>query len=967
MHLTVTGGRMHKVSRSLLFASIVALGGLAACGDDVTVAPPTTGTGTVVVSPNPATVAVNGTVNMVADLGGAAVGQTVTWSSSNTAIATVDANGVVTGKAAGSVAIQAKTSGNFSGSSSLTVTAASTSQQALVSIASITQGSLQAPVQLNNVAGQIDVTLNVDPGQQNVERVELVMIDSVSGAEKVVASQTILAGASVASAAEGLSLSVAQAVAAIAAGAPQQIVLSFNTAAFDPATGAVSFINGRKLVRARLVLGTGSSQDQVASNTIAITLNNTDGFYIVQSPLNAIDGKPQPNSATDDVNGFVWFQAGKGIQARTVPVMYSGRTVKSRVITFGGGIASANRTINSGAISTDTIALVANAVTGINGARVEVVSAVATDGNPINLVAAGNARGAINGQAIGSNSNETIGVRLDSIRIDNAAPAVTFSIAATNPNNWVNAAYSFLQTGNFTAADAQVGLNGVRPWGAVFQYAGCGTAAYAAAATATGADIAECATDLTNSAYTGRVVVADKLGNTATSSAVTFGVDKTAPVITWLAPAQDSSVVRLAGDSVFHNTAQTYLNVTSANAKFGVRYTDERSGFDTTTAATVKPQARRITRLGPTGSTCALGGTACAFVTTLGPIEAAPMLGADARFRRDTVAIFGTLTAATPGYYTYETYVTDRAGNRSVTITKKAAIDITAPNITGITVPAILTGGQPATFTPTGTDDLEVIAGNLGIHYADPNLGGNGYIRWRRQIFPQYDAPWNTTLATPVGPGAPFGSAGLTIPGGFITRLETVASADSAPQAAYANTVRNADQVSAFLFDIKRYATWLAADSATAYAASTSSNLTAPIFVGNLANTADTTFFARPANDKKVHKIYVESYTNSVVKVTAVGPTVAVNPPFSRIEIVRLNTVTNEYDVVVGTLSAPVANDQGTNRFYTWTFTISTTGAGAGQAVFATGNIVRAIGVDANGNGLSTPDVTLAGVVAPTP
>ncbi len=973
MHLTVTGGRMHKVSRSLLFASIVALGGLAACGDDVTVAGPGTGTsaGTVVVSPNPATVAVNGTINMVADLGGAAAGQAVAWSSSNAAIASVDAaSGLVTGKAPGSVAITAKTTGNFSGSASVTVGSSSTSQNAQVSILSITKGGLQQPVQLNNVFGQIDVTLNVDPGQQNVERVELVVIDSLTGAEKVVASQTIMAGASVASSVEGLSLSVARAnavaAAAVAAGVPQQIVLSFNTAAFDPATGAVSFTNGRKLVRARLVLGTGSSQDQVASNTIAINLNNMDGFYIVQAPLNSIADRPQPNSATD-ASGLVWYQAGKGIEARTVPVMYSGRVVKSRTIQFDG--VGASKTINSGAVSTDTIAVGLSTAYG----RVHVLGAIATDGNPINLVRPMSdtlnvTQGAINGQPIGSNSNETIGVRLDSIRIDNVAPSITkWTINETSPNNWVNGSYSFLQALNLAAIDAPgVGLNSAFPYGAMFEYSGCGSdSTYTASTTATGADIAECATDLTNMAYTGRVIVRDKLGNSSTSSAVYFGVDKTAPVITWLTPAQDSSVVRLAGDSTFHDAAQTYANVTSNNAKFGVRYTDERSGFDTDTGSV--PMARRITRLAKGGPTCAFGSPTCDFVGTLSPVESAPMLGADPRFRRDTIAIFGGLTATTPGYYTYETYVTDRAGNRSVTLTKKAAIDITAPNITGITVPAILTGGQPVTFTPTGTDDLEVISGDLSIRYAaGAGLGGTSSLHWRRQVFPQYDAPWNLSISTPIGPGAPFGAAGLTIPGGFITRIETVAAADSSPNMLTANVVRAADQVTAQLFDIKRYSKWVASDSAAAYNLSVSSPLSAPIFVGNLV-TADTTFFARPMNTTKVYKFYVESYTNSMVKVTAVGPTVAINPPFQRIELVRFNGITGDYDVVVGTLGAPVPNDQGANRFYTWTFTINTTGAGAGQKVFATGDIVRAIGVDINGNGLSTPDMTLAGVVAPTP
>lgn len=975
MHLTVTGGRMHKVSRSLLFASIVALGGLAACGDDVTVAGPATGTGTVTVSPSPVTIAVNGTINMVADLGGAAVGQAVTWSSSNAAIATVDASsGLVTGKAPGSVAITAKTTGNFSGSATVTVATGSTSQQAQVSILSITKGGLQQPVQLNNVSGQIDVTLNVDPGGQNVEKVELVMIDSLTGAEKVVASQTIVASGSVASNVDGLSLSMAktnaQAVAALAANVPQQIVLSFNTASFDPVTGAVAFINGRKLVRARLVLGTGSSQDQVASNTVAINLNNTDGFYIVQTPLNSIADRPQPNSATDG-GGLVWYQAGKGIEARTVPVMYSGRTVKTRTIQFDG--VGSTKTITSGAPSTDTIAVGISTAFG----RVRVLGAVATDGNPINMVSniVGGidvTAGAINGQPIGSNSNETIGVRLDSIRVDNVSPSVSFSIAATNPNNWVNGSYNFLQSGNLSASDAPgVGLSGSFPYGAMFEYSGCPDTTYTASTTGTGADIPECATDLTNLAYNGRVIVKDKLGNATTTSPVSFGVDKTAPVITWLTPGQDSSVVRLAGDSTFHDVAHTYADVTSSNAKFGVRYTDERSGFDVGGT----PQSLRITRLAKTGPTCALGTATCGFVGTLGDVESLQTgfetvpaySAADPRFRRDTVAIFGTLTDNTAGYYTYETYVTDRAGNRSVTVTKKAAIDIDAPNITGITVPAILTGGQPATFTPTGTDDLEVISGDLGIHYAaGAGLGGASSIRWRRQIFPQYDAPWNLSISTPIGPGAQFGAGGLTIPGGFITRIETVAAADSSPDMAIANVVRNADGVSAHLFDIKRYSKWLAADSASAYGLSVSSMLSAPIFVGNLV-TADTTFYDRPLNTTKVYKFYVESYTNSVVKVTAVGPTVAINPPFQRIEIVRFNNVSGEYDVVVGTLGAPVPNDQGANRFYTWTFTLSTSGAGAGQNVFATGDIVRAIGVDANGNGLSTPDMTLSGVVPPTP
>ena len=37
-----------------------------------------------------------------------------------------------------------------------------------ISIQSITAGNLGTPVNVNNVAGQIDVTLNVDPGENVV-------------------------------------------------------------------------------------------------------------------------------------------------------------------------------------------------------------------------------------------------------------------------------------------------------------------------------------------------------------------------------------------------------------------------------------------------------------------------------------------------------------------------------------------------------------------------------------------------------------------------------------------------------------------------------------------------------------------------------------------------------------------------------------------------------------------------------
>ena len=80
---------------------------------------------TVTVTPGSASVAVGGTTPLQATVqdaqGNPMSGQTVTWSTSSAATATVDANGVVTGVAAGPVTIMATSSGK-SGTSSITVT-----------------------------------------------------------------------------------------------------------------------------------------------------------------------------------------------------------------------------------------------------------------------------------------------------------------------------------------------------------------------------------------------------------------------------------------------------------------------------------------------------------------------------------------------------------------------------------------------------------------------------------------------------------------------------------------------------------------------------------------------------------------------------------------------------------------------------------------------------------------------------
>src|SRR6202008_2257310 len=81
----------------------------------------------VTVNPSPVSLVVGGTQQLSAVLRDAAgnvlTGRTVTWSSSNTGVATVDGNGLVTAVAAGGPITITATSEGHSGTSSVTVTA----------------------------------------------------------------------------------------------------------------------------------------------------------------------------------------------------------------------------------------------------------------------------------------------------------------------------------------------------------------------------------------------------------------------------------------------------------------------------------------------------------------------------------------------------------------------------------------------------------------------------------------------------------------------------------------------------------------------------------------------------------------------------------------------------------------------------------------------------------------------------
>lgn len=137
---------MQKLTRSLF--ALGAVMGLAACGDDVTVTPPTpppaaTVTG-VVVSPAATTIKVGESVVFSAALQttGTVSNTAVTWSSANAAIASVDGTGKVTGAGAGTTTIRATSAANTSASGAGAVTVVAPAVQSV----SVTPASVSMAV-----------------------------------------------------------------------------------------------------------------------------------------------------------------------------------------------------------------------------------------------------------------------------------------------------------------------------------------------------------------------------------------------------------------------------------------------------------------------------------------------------------------------------------------------------------------------------------------------------------------------------------------------------------------------------------------------------------------------------------------------------------------------------------------------------------------------------------------------------
>lgn len=717
---------MSKLYRSLLWSGLL-VAGVTACGDDVTIGGPAGGVTSVTVGPSGVTIAVGGTLQMAAAVNaGTGVATTVTWTSSNAATASVSATGLVTGVASGSVAITACSTVATGVCGQATVTVAS-SAPATISIQSITQGGTIFPVNIGNVAGQIDVQLNLDAGTQNVANVQ-VLIDGVVACQQ--GFSAIQEQAAKAQAALMLSDDPTAALVV-------QIVCSVNTAEFNPTTGVPKYLNGPRLISARVNL-VGSAP--VATPSTSVVFNNQSGFIVLLSSSNA----PDPNSAIDPRTGLQWLGGSVTVNFIGVSFVAGGVTISNASFSLFGKTLSAALTAGLGSVTfteattwSATNLGVGNYLSPRAGEPVPVGTAVLSNGQTVLVPFGGNAILNLGVIPVGAN---TVLPFIQPVRLDNVGPGVTPANPDDIPDGiaqllitnaamtavWVNATTSFaagnavlgvasLATLNASTAgvDVEEGVDAI----AVTFFATAAGAALPTGCSTTGLTAITLGSQLAETtislSYRVRVIFKDALGNVSCASlapggvaGAQFGADFTAPTGTVTGPA----------------AGPPGLNVDPGN--FAVTASDNASGFLATPLLVI------MSRLNVGGTTtCVIGsGTGC--VT-----PAAQALTFDA-----TGAV-GNIE----GYYTTSITLVDQAGNQTVLVTARLyEYDATIPGFSGgISLPSLIAGATTNTFTATATDnlDLDAIFGDVAYPLAT--------LRYPSQTIGAWGPPLETSVVVP--------------------------------------------------------------------------------------------------------------------------------------------------------------------------------------------------------------------------
>lgn len=690
------------------------------------VAAPTCSITGVSVSPASASLVIGQTLSVAANVSGTnctAAQLGVTFSTSDATKASVNATtGVVTAVAAGSATITATSNTDASKKAALSVTVAAP-VPAAVSILSITQFATNVPVDLSNVGGQIEVTLNIDPGSA----------PSISKAQVLVGGTVV---------AEQIYTAASPAWQASPELAVQTLVMSVNTRQVKKVGNLYVpvIFNGPSAITARVFV-TGSATP-VSSQATPVVMQNADAMIGGTWALAPASLTPTFTTSSPTT---VWYKGNVTIAGGNYVSFFP----VTPSITLGSAACGSSNNAVSGTPTTGislngtyTCGTSVEGPVAPNGAYA-VTAGTAPAADVIYLAAAGFEQVGTAFTIDGSSRwNLLIGGSFGtaaptSVAIDNKAPTVTINTIAFNINydqQWINASYAF--SGPVVSSDAGTGVASERAvlWNkALAGTPPAPTCASSNQTVTTGADLAETLTSDLADSYQICASATDNIGNAAAfvGPSNNFGVDKTKPsarlagssatAAPSIAPALVPTVSATANTTVYDGLAVPY-----AGMFWGLEGFDNRSGFNQlvvtgndaacqslyrTMAAGATPNTAGVCNL-PDGVTQVLSDTWIRS-TTLAPID-----GPGYACAPPTACVLPGGT----GYYDYSGYVIDRAGNQSDAIVRNFAIDLSAP-ATSFLAPAqtSYTAGQAAAFNIWATDDLEVLNSYLSVTY--PGMG----------------------------------------------------------------------------------------------------------------------------------------------------------------------------------------------------------------------------------------------------
>jgi hypothetical protein len=568
----------------------------------------------------------------------------LTFTSSAPAIVTVDANGVVTGVAAGTALVTARLVADTSVKAISSITVNKIGGSAAIGISGIFGGNTTIPANPANIAGLINVQLNVTPGSTDSLRV---FVDNTP----VSSCSRNFAGTS---------------------NDNQVVTCSINTAAID-ANGTPVFANGAHVINARLF---GNGQVAATATSEQLTFNNADALNLQVTTV----GVAGSGSAIG-TDGLLWNEGNVVVTA--TPVVFSGAAgttiAAPTVCLFNGAAQLACRT--------------ATAVAGSNAFTVTFAKANAPGANTpgVNGVTTDNLTARVAGATTTAGQPFPGGIS-NVIRLDNVAPTAGNFVGNIGTANFINGGFTFNTTTLFGTAGSGnrpvdtapgSGLAGTRFFvltTAQFN-ALTGTAAEINAAfeaqgreVTTGQQLA----DLVNATPNLRVLAStrDAVGN-VTRQVLPFaiGVDVTAPTLT--IPAANGPADMSINQPLAFNT-QLVEDISGVDANpIRVRVFRDARGVSGLANRCINPNTGLA--VGDAGLTAS---GAC-----------------------PTFTVAQNFVIATPGngYYTIEIFAVDRAGNASTTITRVVLQDGTAPTVT---VNGLSLGAGQVTLSGSLADDV---------------------------------------------------------------------------------------------------------------------------------------------------------------------------------------------------------------------------------------------------------------------